>query len=71
MLYRLGTNAKMGKDSFTKHSLAVALHVRPEMVENWINRGLLKTREVQLGSGKRSIIEAEDFCEVCRLHTKT
>lgn len=70
MLYRLGANAKMGKDSFTKHSLAVALHVRPETVQTWIDRGLLKTQEIQLGSIKRAIIEAEDFCEFCRLHTK-
>src|SRR5262249_54100050 len=35
MLYRLGANAKMGKDSFTKYTLAVALHVRPEAVERW------------------------------------
>ena len=33
MLYRLGANAKMGKDSFTKYTLAVALHVCPETVE--------------------------------------
>src|SRR6185312_10414402 len=70
MLYRLGANANMGKDSFTKHSLAIALHTRPETVDSWINRGLLKTREVQLGSGKRVIIKAEDFCEFCRLHSK-
>lgn len=70
MLYRLGANARMGKDSFTKYTLAVALHVRPETVDGWINRGLLKTREIQLGSGKRVIIEAEDFCDFCRLHTK-
>ena len=70
MLYRVGANAKMGKDSFTKYTLAVALHVRPETVESWISRGWLKAREVQVGPGKRMIIEAEDFCEFCRQHTR-
>ncbi|MBZ5505142.1 MAG: hypothetical protein LAO78_06625 [Acidobacteriia bacterium] len=70
MLYRLGANAKMGKDSFTKYTLAVALHVRPETIESWINRGWLKAAEVQTARGKRVVIEAEDFCEFCRQHTK-
>ena len=70
MLYRLGANAKMGKDSFTKYTLALALHVRPETIEGWIKRGWLKAREVELARGKRVIIEAEDFCEFCRQHTK-
>ena len=72
MLYRLGANAKMGKDSFTKHSLAVALHVHTDTIESWIRRGWLKVREVQVGtgSGKRIIIEAEEFCEFCRKHTR-
>jgi hypothetical protein len=70
MLQRLGANAKMGKDSFTKYTLAVALHVRPEQIESWIARGWLKAREVEMGHGKRVVIEAEDFCEFCRQHTK-
>lgn len=70
MLYRLGANAKMGKDSFTKYTLAVALHVRPETVEGWINRGWLNAKEVETGHGKRVVIDAESFCEFCRLHTK-
>ena len=70
MLYRLGANAKMGKDSFTKGTLAVALHVRSETVESWINRGWLKATEIETGAGKRIMIQAEDFCEFCRKHTK-
>jgi len=70
MLYRLGANAKMGKDSFTKYTLAVALHVRPEMVERWIDRGWLKAREMEMAAGKRIIIDAEDFCEFCKRHTR-
>jgi hypothetical protein len=70
MLYRLGANAKMGKDSFTKYTLAVALHVRPEAVESWINRGWLKPTEIETGRRKRVVIQAEDFCAFCRKHTK-
>jgi hypothetical protein len=70
MLYRLGANAKMGKDSFTKYTLAMALHVRAETVESWIARGWLNARELATARGKRVIIEAEDFCEFCRQHTK-
>jgi hypothetical protein len=70
MLQRLGGNAKMGKDNFTKYTLAVALHVRPEKVEDWIARGWLKARGIETGRGKRTVIEAEDFCEFCREHTK-
>jgi hypothetical protein len=70
MLQRLGANAQMGKDSFTKYTLAVALHVRPETVESWITRGWLTAREVETRRGKRVVIEAEDFCEFCRKHTK-
>jgi hypothetical protein len=70
MLQRLGASAQMGKDSFTKYTLATALHVRPETIECWITRGWLKTREIQTARGKREIIEAEDFCEFCHEHTK-
>lgn len=60
----------MGKDSFTKYALAAILHVRPDTVDSWINRGWLKAREVELARGKRIIIEAEDFCDFCRQHTR-
>lgn len=70
MLQRLGANAKMGKDSFTKYTLAVALHVRPEKVQEWVARGWLRAREVETARGQRMVIEAEDFCEFCREHTK-
>ena len=70
MLYRLGANAKMGKDSFTKYTLAVALQVRPETVETWINRGWLNATETEAGRGKRIVIQAADFCEFCRQYTK-
>jgi hypothetical protein len=69
-LYRMGASAAMGRDSFTKNTLAVALHISPVQVETWINRGWLKSREVQTGRIKRVIIAAEDFCGFCRAHTK-
>lgn len=70
MLQRLGANAKMSKDSFTKYTLALALHVRPEKVQDWIAHGWLKARDVETGRGKRTVIDATDFCEFCREHTK-
>jgi hypothetical protein len=70
MLQRLGANAKMGKDSFTKYTLAVALHVRREKIEDWIARGWLKARELETGRSKRVVIDAEAFCEFCRKHTR-
>ena len=66
MLQRMGANAKMGKDNFTVYTLAEALHVRPEKIQEWISRGWLKTREVETGKAVRVIIEAEDFCEFCQ-----
>ena len=69
-LYRMGASAAMGRDSFTKNTLASALHVSPTQIGTWINRGWLKAREVQTGQIKRVIIAAEDFCEFCRAHTK-
>ena len=70
MLQRLGANAQMGKDSFTTYTLALALHIRPEKVQDWISRGWLKARELETGQGTRVVIDAEDFCEFCRRHTK-
>ena len=70
MLQRLGASAQMGKDSFTRYTLATALHVRPETIDVWIARGWLKTRELETARGKRAIIDAADFCEFCREHTK-
>jgi len=70
MLVRIGANAKMGTDSFTIYTLALALHVRPEKVQNWIACGWLKTREVETAGGLRRVIDADDFCQFCRRHTR-
>jgi len=70
MVSRVGANAKIGRDSFTIYSLAFALHVRPEKVQDWIARGWLKTRDVETTAGFRTVIEADDFCQFCRRHTR-
>jgi hypothetical protein len=68
MLRRLGANARMGQDWFTRYTLAEALHVRAEQVQKWIERGWLKCRIVQTGRLKKEIIDAADFCEFCKRH---
>lgn len=69
-LYHLGANAKMGQDSFTKYTLATALNVNVSQIEEWISRGWLKSHNVVCGNTVQMIIEAEDFCDFCRKHTK-
>jgi hypothetical protein len=70
MLHRLGASATMGKDWFTKYTLAEALHIRAQEVERWITLGWLWSRVVQTGSLQRQIIEADDFAEFCRTHSR-
>ena len=69
-LYRMGANVKMGQDSFTKYTLASALNINVSQVEEWISRGWLKTQERICGNTVRVMIEAVDFCDFCRKHTK-
>jgi hypothetical protein len=70
MLHRLGASARMGQDWFTKHTLAEALHVRAEEVQRWTTLGWLKCRVVQVGKLQREIIEADDFAEFCKAHSR-
>jgi len=70
MLYRLGASANMGKDWFTKYTLAEALHIRPEEVQRWIDQGLLISRIVQTDQLRRHVIEADDFAAFCKAHSK-
>lgn len=70
MLHRLGANARMGEDWFTKHALAEALHVRADEVQKWIDRGWLKCRVVGTDGLRRQLIDADDFCEFCKQHRK-
>jgi hypothetical protein len=68
MLIRLGVTAQMYKDSFTKHLLASLLHIRPAVVQKWIDTGMLKARREGTTTLPRMIIEAEDFTRFCKTH---
>jgi len=70
MLHRLGANARMGEDWFTKPALAEALHVRTDEVQKWIDRGWLKCRVVGTDGLRRELIDADDFCAFCKQHRK-
>ena len=70
MLYRLGASARMGQDWFTKYSSAEALHIRAEEVQRWISLGWLKCRMVQTEKLEREIIEADDFSDFCKAHSR-
>lgn len=70
MLNRLGASARMGQDWFTKYTLAEALHIRPDEVQRWISLGWLKCRVVHTGKLQREIIEADDFSEFCKAHSR-
>jgi hypothetical protein len=70
MLHRLGANARMGQDWFTKHALAEALHIRVDEVQKWIDRGWLKCRVVGYEGLRRQLIDADEFCEFCKRYRK-
>jgi hypothetical protein len=70
MLYRLGANSRMGQDWFTKYTLAEALHIRPEEIQRWITLGWLKCRVVWTGKLQRGIIDADDFSQFCKAHSR-
>lgn len=66
MLHRLGANAQMGRDWFTKYTLAEALHISVTEIQRWIDRGWLKVRIVETGRLKKEIIDADDFAAFCK-----
>src|SRR5713226_2942746 len=70
MLKRLGASAAMGKDWFTKYTLAQALRVRPEKVQQWIDLGWLATSRIETCRSIRVIIRANDFCKFCKEHRR-
>jgi hypothetical protein len=70
MLHRLGANARMGQDWFTKHALAEALHVRTDDVQKWVDRGWLRCRVVESDGLKRQLIDADVCCAFCKQHRK-
>lgn len=70
MLHRLGASTTMGKDWFTKYTLAEALCIRVQEVQRWIDLGWLKSRTVQSDKLQRKIISADDFSAFCKAHSK-
>jgi len=68
MLDRLGTGAQMGKESFTKYALASWLHVRPQLVQRWVDKGQLKAHMEGTERLPRVVIAAADFVEFCKKH---
>ena len=54
MLHRLGMGGKTGREWFTKFSLSLALHTRPDEIQKWIDRGWLKSRSVSNAGTKAS-----------------
>src|SRR5579884_2937389 len=68
MLHKLGASASMGRDWFTKYTLASALHIAPSQVQRWIDSGLLKTKQLETGKLTRQVIEAETFAAFCAKH---
>jgi hypothetical protein len=70
MLHRLGASARMGQDSFSKHALAAALHVRADVIQKWIDQGWLKCRTAGSDGLERQMIDADDFCEFRKQHRK-
>jgi hypothetical protein len=65
MLHRLGAGAQIGPDWFTQYALAEALHIRPQEVQKWIERGWLQASPVETGGLKKTIIRADAFSEFC------
>ena len=62
MLHRLEGGGRKGREWFTKSSLATALHIRPDEVQRWMDRGWLKCHIVQTSGLRMQTIDADDFC---------
>src|SRR5205807_8359656 len=63
MLHRLGMSARSSREWFTKSSLAAALHIGPDEVQKWIERGWLKCQFHQTNGLKLQIINPDDFSD--------
>jgi len=69
MLRRLGISVHpAAEDRFTKYELATLLHVRPQVVQDWIDRLGLKAHREGTERLPRVIIKAEDFIVFCKRH---
>ena len=70
MLRRLGAGRAMGKNGFTKYSLAALLHMRHEEVQSWIDKGWLPARVEGTEKLPRVVITAEDFASFCKKYQR-
>ncbi len=68
MLDRLGANGRLGTDSFTKYALASHLHVRPQLVQRWVDEGVLRAHMEGTERLPRVVITADDFVDFCKKH---
>lgn len=68
MLDRLGVGGRIGKDSFTKYVLASLLHVRPQLIQRWVDSGLLNAHREGTERLPRVVITADDFVDFCKKH---
>ncbi len=62
MLHRLEAGGRKGREWFTKSSLAAALHISPEEIQRWVDRGWLKSRFAETSGLRIQIIDPDDFC---------
>src|SRR5262249_14501902 len=67
VLYRLGANAEMGKDSLLDTALHHCFMFEPTLSMCGSRKVWLKARQLESG---RTVIEAADFCEFYKLHTR-
>lgn len=70
MLGRMGASTAMGKDGFTKYSLAALLHVRADEIQRWIDKGWLSARVEGNEKLPRIVITGDEFCDFCKRHAK-
>lgn len=70
MLRRMGASATMGQDGFTKYSLAALLHVRPEEIQKWIEKGWLSSHVEGTENLPRVVISGDDFANFCKRYQK-
>jgi hypothetical protein len=68
MLDRLGVSGRIGKDSFTKYVLASLLHVRPQLIQRWVDSGLVNAHMEGTERLPRVVITADDFVDFCKKH---
>ena len=68
MMSRLGIYLRVEKDRFTKYTLASLVHVRPKVIQDWIDQGWLKAHREGTEKLPRLIIKARDFIAFCKRH---